>query len=71
MADSNISEDALVSIPIRTLGFFWFSFVRTIAAALPISIANSQVISVFATPLAPSVPNNLPKTITPLKINSI
>ena len=39
----------------------WFvSFVSTIAAALPICIASSQVSSVIATPLAPSVPNNLP-----------
>ena len=33
---------------------------NVIAAALPISMAVSVVSSVIATPLAPSVPNNLP-----------
>ncbi|OQA49403.1 MAG: hypothetical protein BWY46_00768 [Firmicutes bacterium ADurb.Bin300] len=57
---SSIWEEALVSIPIKTFGFFDVCSVSTIAAALPICIASSQVSSLLAIPLAPSVPNNLP-----------
>ena len=51
------------ALPIITVGFL-FSFlllVRISAAAIPICIARSFVKSLFAIPLTPSVPNNLPK----------
>ena len=60
IADSSICEEARVSIPIRTLGLLLVCCVSTIAAALPIFIASSQVSSELATPLAPSVPKSLP-----------
>ena len=59
-AFSSISEEILVSLPIKIFGLILLSFVKTIAAARPIFIAISQVNSALATPLAPSVPNNLP-----------
>ena len=61
-APSSISDERLVSIPIRTHGFVSLLLFSksTIAAARPIFIASSHVSSEFATPLAPSVPNNLP-----------
>ena len=55
-----MSPEIRVSLPMIILALWFVSFVSTIAAALPICIASSQVSSVIATPLAPSVPNNLP-----------
>ena len=59
-ADSRMSPEIRVSLPMIILALWFVSLVSTIAAALPICIASSQVSSVIATPLAPSVPNNLP-----------
>ena len=57
----SISADFLVSVPINTLSLsFSLPEDSTAAVALPIFKASSQPISVFAIPLAPSVPNNLP-----------
>ena len=57
---SSISPEILVSLPIINVGCFTSSLVNTIAAALPIARAKSTVISLFAMPLAPSVPKSLP-----------
>ncbi len=61
-AASSISPEALVSLPIITFGLLSSSlfFIRISAAAIPIFIASSFVKSLFAIPLTPSVPNNLP-----------
>ncbi len=59
-AASNTSLEMRVSLPIKILGLCCVVLVSTSAAALPIFIAVSQVSSVMATPLAPSVPNSLP-----------
>ena len=59
-APSSISPERRVSLPIKNVGCSTVSLISTIAAALPMFIASSGVSSVFATPLAPSVPNNLP-----------
>ena len=65
IAFANISEEILVSIPITKRGLLLALFESTVAAALPSFIASSQVKSVLAIPLTPSVPNNLPIKYTP------
>ena len=70
-AASRISEEIRVSFPIKIFARCFASFVSTRAAALPICIAISQVSSVMATPLAPSVPNNLPMILFPFVLSKI
>jgi len=54
-AASNISPETLVSLPTITLTLS-FPWANTYPPALPNLYAKSQVSSVFATPLTPSVP---------------
>ena len=57
-AASNISPDILVSFATNIFGL-WVPSVNTKAPALPKLYANSDVNSVLAIPLTPSVPNIL------------
>ena len=56
---SSISPEILVSHPTMIVGLCSFSFESTYAPACPNCIASVGVSSSLATPLTPSVPNNL------------
>ena len=57
-AASRASDEALVSLPIMILAFSPPFFASTTAAARPVCMASSQVRSVTAIPLGPSVPKS-------------
>ena len=63
-ADSSMSEEMRVSLPITTVGRLPLSSIRTVPTACPTRKAISAVRFSPTTPRMPSVPNSLPIDIT-------